>query len=46
MKMGIEPIYPKPRLSQKQGGAQIYPYMVSNAKIKQVFGARTSPMFV
>jgi putative transposase len=34
--MGIEAIYPKPRLSCQDSGAQIYPYLLRNVKIKQV----------
>lgn len=34
--MGIEAIYTKPRLSQKQSGAQVYPYLLRGMKIKQV----------
>ena len=35
-KMGLEAIYPKPRLSQKALGAQIYPYLLRDVEIKQV----------
>jgi len=35
-KMGLAAIYPKPRLSQPGGGAQIYPYLLRGVEIKQV----------
>jgi putative transposase len=34
--MGLEAIYPKPRLSQKALGAEIYPYLLRDVEIKQV----------
>lgn len=35
-KMGLEAIYPKPRLSQKASGAQIYPYLLRDVQIKGI----------
>jgi putative transposase len=35
-KMGLEAIYPKPRLSQPGVGGQIYPYLLRGVAIKQV----------
>ena len=35
-KMGLEAIYPKPRLSQKAPGAQVYPYLLRDVEIKAV----------
>jgi putative transposase len=34
--MGLEAIYPKPGLSQKVAGAEIYPYLLRGVEIKQV----------
>lgn len=34
--MGLEAIYPKPRLSQKAPGAQVYPYLLRDVEIKAV----------
>ena len=34
--MGLEAIYPKPRLSRKALGAQIYPYLLRDVEIKRV----------
>jgi len=34
--MGLEALYPKPRLSQAQRGQQVYPYLLRDVKIKQV----------
>ena len=34
--MGLEAIYPKPRLSQKALGAQVYPYLLRGVEIKAV----------
>jgi putative transposase len=36
--MGLEALYPKPRLSQAQRGEQVYPYLLRDVKIKQVDG--------
>jgi putative transposase len=35
-KMGIEAIFPKPQLSQKARGAQIYPYLLRGVRINRV----------
>ena len=35
-KMGLEAIYPRPRLSQKASGAQIYPYLLRDVQIKGI----------
>lgn len=34
--MGLEAVYPKPRLSQKAQGAQVYPYLLRDVEIKAV----------
>ena len=34
--MGLEAIYPKPHLSQRAVGAQVYPYLLRDVEIKQV----------